>query len=140
VIYFAFEFSEFSIHLWNPEGGAPAVELVLFGPYWWMFWFIHLLAGGLVPLVLLAMQRRIAWVAGALLVAVMFVSSRLNVLIPGQSVGEIEGLQEAFQHTKLSYVYSATTMEYLVACLLLAVGLTVFFIGRRLDSKMNPSE
>jgi molybdopterin-containing oxidoreductase family membrane subunit len=71
----------------------------------------------------------------SLLVAVTFISTRLNVLVPGQAVGEIKGLQEAFSHPRLSYTYHATTMEYLVGLFLVGVGMTVYFIGRRI-SKM----
>jgi protein NrfD len=132
-VYFAFEFAEFSIALWNPTTHAPAVELILWGPYWWVFWIVHLLLGGLVPLVLLIARRPRAWIGAVLLVAVTFISARLNVLVPGQAVSEIHGLQEAFQHERLTYVYHATVMEYLVGLFLLAVGAAVFFVGERIN-------
>ena len=132
--YFGLEFAEFSITLWNPTTHSPAIELILFGPYWWVFWIIHLLAGGLSPLTLLALRRPMAWTWAAALIAVCFVSARLNVLVPGQAVGEIHGLQDAFQHPRLSYIYHATPMEYYVGGLMLAFGMTVFFVGRFLSS------
>lgn len=133
IAYFAFEFAEFSIALWNPNTHAPAIELILWGPYWWVFWIIHLLVGGLVPLVLLLSRNRNAWTVAAVLLAVTFVSTRLNVLIPGQAVGEIRGLQEAFTHDRLTYIYQATAMEYLVGLFLVAVGMVVFFIGQQIN-------
>jgi protein NrfD len=133
VLYFAFEFAEFSISLWNPVSHAPAVDLVLFGPYWWVFWIVHLLLGGLLPLALFSLGGPRAWSAAALLVAVCFVSARLNVLVPGQAVGEIHGLQEAFQHERLNYIYHATAMEYLVGSLLVAMGIGLFVLGRRIS-------
>jgi molybdopterin-containing oxidoreductase family membrane subunit len=133
VLYFILEFAEFSIALWNPYSHAPAVELVLWGPYWWVFWIVHVAAGGVLPLALLATASRKAWIAASALVAVTFVSGRLNVLVPGQAVGEIKGLQEAFHHDRLKYVYHATPMEYLVGLFLVAVGMAVFFVLRRLD-------
>jgi molybdopterin-containing oxidoreductase family membrane subunit len=135
IAYFLFEFAEFSIVLWNTQTHAPAIELVLFGPYWWVFWIIHLAIGGVAPLLLLLTRRPGAWMLASLLVAVTFISTRLNVLVPGQAVGEIKGLQEAFSHPRLSYTYHATTMEYLVGLFLVGVGMTVYFIGRRI-SKM----
>ncbi|MEX2608413.1 MAG: NrfD/PsrC family molybdoenzyme membrane anchor subunit [Gemmatimonadota bacterium] len=132
-VYFVFEFAEFSIALWNPISDAPAVELVLWGPYWWVFWIVHLAIGGVVSLILLASRRPRLWAAGALLVAITFVSARLNVLIPGQAVAEIQGLQEAFSHERLRYIYRATPMEYLVGLFLLAVGMAVFYIGRKIN-------
>jgi molybdopterin-containing oxidoreductase family membrane subunit len=134
LLYFAFEFAEFSIALWSPVAHAPAVELVLWGPYWWVFWVIHLALGGVLTMALLATRRPAAWTIAAVLVAVTFVSTRLNVLVPGQAVAEIRGLQEAFVDDRLNYVYHATPMEYLVGAFLVAVGMAVFFVGRRVSA------
>ena len=56
------------------------------------------------------------------------------MLVPGQAVGEIHGLQDAFRHGRLDYVYHATAMEYLVGLFLVAVGMALFVIGRRVGS------
>jgi molybdopterin-containing oxidoreductase family membrane subunit len=133
VTYFTLEFAEFSIVFWNPQTHAPALDLVLFGPYWWVFWIVHLGIGGIVPLAFLLSRRPAAWVLGSLLVAVTFLSTRLNVLVPGQAVGEVRGLQEAFHHPRLDYMYHATPMEYLVGLFLVAVGMTVYGAGRRIS-------
>jgi molybdopterin-containing oxidoreductase family membrane subunit len=135
VAYFLLEFAEFSIVMWNTQTHAPALDLILFGPYWWVFWIVHLCIGGVLPLALLLTRRPRLWIVAGLLVAVTFISTRLNVLVPGQAVGEIKGLQEAFSHPRLSYTYHATTMEYLVGLFLVGVGMTVYFVGRRI-SKM----
>jgi protein NrfD len=132
-IYFVFEFAEFSIALWNPVSHAPAIELMLWGPYWWVFWIVHLALGGIVALILLSFNRPYLWMAAALIIAVTFVSTRLNVLVPGQAVGEIVGLQEAFHHERLTYIYHATAMEYLVGLFLLAVGMATFYIGQKVS-------
>ncbi|MEX0776111.1 MAG: NrfD/PsrC family molybdoenzyme membrane anchor subunit [Phycisphaeraceae bacterium] len=133
IVYFVFEFAEFSIALWNPNVHAPAIELILWGPYWWVFWIVHLLLGGAIPLALLITRRHGAWTVAALLVAATFISARLNVLVPGQAVGELKGLQEAFQHDRLTYIYHATAMEYLVGLFLLAVGMAAFYVGERIN-------
>jgi molybdopterin-containing oxidoreductase family membrane subunit len=136
IIYFVFEFAEFSIALWNPNVDAPAIELILWGPYWWVFWIMHLFLGGIVPLALLLTRRPQAWVMAALLVAITFISARLNVLVPGQAVGEIQGLQDAFHHHRLTYLYHATAMEYLVGLFLLAVGMAVFYVGEQISVRL----
>lgn len=133
LIYFTFEFAEFSISLWNPMSHAPAVDLMLWGPYWWVFWIVHLLIGGLVPLALLVWRWRPGWTIAAMLVAVCFLSARLNVLIPGQAVHEIKGLQEAFQAERLTFIYHATPMEYCVGLLLVAMGMAIYVTGRRIN-------
>jgi protein NrfD len=137
ILYFVLEFAEFSIVLWNPGSHSPAVELVLFGPYWWVFWGIHLLLGGVVPLVLLLIRRPGAWVWAALLVMITFVSTRLNILIPGQAVSELRGLQDAFQHPRLSFIYHATPMEYLIGFLMAALAITILFVGERIGEAVS---
>ncbi len=131
--YFVFEFAEFSVAMWNPYLHAPALKLVLFGPYWWVFWIVHLLIGGLVPLALLISRWRFGWTIASLLAAVCFISARLNVLVPGQAIGEIKGLQEAFQDERLNFIYHATPMEYMVGLFTVAMGMTIFVIGRRIN-------
>jgi protein NrfD len=133
ILYFLFEFAKLSISLWNPYTHAPALELMLWGPYWWVFWIVHLFLGGIVPLVLLASKWRPGWTIAALLVAVCFLSARLNVLVPGQAVGELQGLQEAFHDERLSFLYHATPMEYYVGLLCIAMGMAIFVVGRRIN-------
>lgn len=137
IVYFVFEFAEFSIALWNPNSHSPAILLILTGPYWWVFWIVHLGLGGAVPLALFSTRRRGAWVLAGFFTAVGFISARLNVLIPGQAVGEIQGLQEAFQHPRLTYIYHATWMEYFVGFLLLAFAMVVFFVGSRINTFLS---
>jgi molybdopterin-containing oxidoreductase family membrane subunit len=133
IAYFLLEFAEFSIGMWNTQTHAPALDLVLFGPYWWVFWIVHIAIGGIVPLVLLLTRHPSAWIIAGLVVAVTFISTRLNVLVPGQAVGELKGLQEAFYHPRLSYTYHATAMEYLVGLFLIGVGMTIYFVGRQVS-------
>ena len=137
VFYFSMEFAEFSLSLWNPNIHEPALELVLWGPYWWMFWIVHLAIGGIVAFALLISHSRTAWVAGAFLVALTFVSARLNVLVPGQAVGELDGLQAAFQHPRLDYTYHASLNEYLVGLFMLAAGMTVFHVGSAINQGLT---
>ena len=134
-IYFALEFSEFSIGFWAPGGEARAsLELILFGPFWWVFWLVHL-GGAAVAAWLLLRGRSLAAVGtGAFLVALTFVSSRLNILIPGQLVSELHGLREAFWHPRLSSHYVATLNEYLVAIFIGVVGTALVYAGLRAAS------
>lgn len=138
LLYFFFEFAEFSIALWNPIAEAPAVDLILRGRYWWVFWIVHVLIGGVVAAALLIRSRSPrAWLGGAAIIAVTFVSTRLNVLVPGQAVGEIEHLQEAFHHERLRYLYDATLMEYLVGLFLVALGAAVFYVGQAVSARVE---
>lgn len=141
LLYFVLEWSEISLAFWSPTGEHhEAWHLVMAGPFWWVFWVVHLLLGGVVPLALLLLgrQKPLALGTAGFLMAVTFVSARLNVLIPGQSLAHIRGLQEAFHHARLSYYYVATTHEYLVAIFLLAMGTGLFYLGMRILPGMGP--
>jgi anaerobic selenocysteine-containing dehydrogenase/Ni/Fe-hydrogenase subunit HybB-like protein len=108
------------------SAGWSAWDLVLTGPRWWVFWIVHLSAGVLLPaLLLLLWPRRVPVVgAAAALVAVTLVSVRLNVVIPGLAVPQIEGLDEAYTGPGLTFSYAPTLQEWLVA---LFTG--AFFVG-----------
>ncbi len=131
--YALFEFAEMSLQLWNPLAHAPEIGLILFGPYWWVFWIVHLSLGMVLSALLLLSRSPQLWWIGAALVAVCFLSARLNVLIPGQATADLLGLRDAFVHDRLSFTYHATAMEYWVGLFLVAMGMAVFWMGRRVD-------
>ncbi|MDP2359806.1 MAG: NrfD/PsrC family molybdoenzyme membrane anchor subunit [bacterium] len=131
--YFLAEFAEYSIVYWSPiSHNREAVDLVIFGPFWWVFWLVHL-GGALVAAFLMMRGRSLPAVGtGAFLVAVTFVSARLNILIPGQAVAELKGLNEAYTHVRLSHHYQATWNEYLVALFIGAFGVGLVVLGLKL--------
>ena len=133
IVYVMFEFAEFSITMWNPGTHSPNTEFLLFGPYWPVFWILHIGIGVVVPFILLSGPSRGGWIFASLLAIIGFGAARLCVLVPGQVAGQIPGLAQAFQDPRLSYVYHITTMEYLVAFLMIAVGMTIFYIGDKLN-------
>lgn len=136
-VYFVMEFAEISTGFWTGSAGSESLSLVLTGPYWWVFWVVHVAVGGVIAIMLLVSRRPISWVLGGGVVAVAFLSSRLNVLVPGQAVEQLEGLQASFFHPRLSYIYRATLMEYLVALFVLAVGMAVFYVGLRVSAAVE---
>ena len=112
------EWADVSIAFYSQNLAAwDAYEVILTGPYWWVFWLVHLLAGVAIPAVLLLRRPRSAgWVAlGAGLVAVTLVAVRLNVVVPGLAVPQIEGLDRAFQEEGLTLSYFPALVEWLVA-------------------------
>lgn len=136
LVYFVLEFAEFSIAYWSPGAHAlDAFQLVLFGPFWWVFWLVHLGGAAVATALLLRGRSMPAVGTGAFLVALTFISARLNILIPGQSIPQLKGLGEAFTHPRLSYVYQATLNEYLVALFLGAFGVGLAYFAIRLLSK-----
>lgn len=137
IIYVVFEFAEFSIVFWNPGAHSPHVDFLLFGGYWFVFWVIHLTIGVLIPLLLLATSQRGLWVIGSLLAIIGFGAARMCILVPGQVIPQLPGIQEAFQDPRLSFSYQITTMEYLVVLLMIAVGMAIYYIGSLLGRSIE---
>ncbi len=133
--YLLLEWAEFSIGLYSdiPSESEPYLQ-ILTGPYWWVFWFVHILAGAAVPVaVLLARPRSTSWVGvGAALVAVTFIAVRLNVVIPGLIVPELEGLDRAFVDKRLSFEYFPSAVEWLVLTFVVSLGVGLFYAGSKL--------
>lgn len=138
IFYFIAEFAEYSLVFWSPNSDIrEAVELILFGPFWWVFWFVHI-GGALISLYLLLKGKTYQTVGtGAFIVAVTFVSARLNVLIPGQAVAQLKGLKEAFTHERLRFDYSATLNEYLIALFIGAFGVALVYFGIKFLSQFT---
>ncbi len=135
IFYFICEFAEFSLVFWSPNSDIrEAVELVMFGPFWWVFWVVHLGGAILSVLLLFAGRSDQAVGLGAFIVATTFISARLNVLIPGQAVPQLKGLQNAFHHSRLRFEYHPSLNEYMVAVFVAALAVGLVYIGIRLIS------
>ena len=118
-------------------GGIPdnvrAVNAVLFGDYWWAFWFLQIGLGTIVPVVAL-LQPKLAkdgrW-AGAmgLLVLVGFGVARANIVFPALSVPELEGLSTAFQGPHLNFNYLPSLMEWSVVLGVVGLATLAYLFG-----------
>ncbi len=127
------EWAEFSIGLYGGELAArEAARLVLFGPYAWAFWGLHLLLGTLVPLALLALapQNRTYTLVSGLLVVATYLTVRLNIVIPGLAIPVLPGLDRAYMDAGLTYQYTPSFMEWLTALFAVTLAIAVFEIGR----------
>ncbi|MBI5879717.1 MAG: polysulfide reductase NrfD [Chloroflexi bacterium] len=129
------EWSEYSIALYTSiPAEAASMQLVLFGPFAWVFWGVHVGLGVVVPLVLLTWQNKSPLWAGVagLLIAVTFMSVRLNIVIPGLAVPELHGLKEAFSGPGLGFDYFPTLTEWLLQIWIVSLGVLVFLTGYHL--------
>jgi anaerobic selenocysteine-containing dehydrogenase/Ni/Fe-hydrogenase subunit HybB-like protein len=114
------EWADVSIAWTQHSRSAPgwaAWDLVLTGPRWWVFWLVHLALGVALPAFLLLARPRSVGLVGAAagLVGVTLVGVRLNVVVPGLAVPQIEGLDEAYTGPGLTLAYSPTLQEWLVS-------------------------
>lgn len=112
---------------------ATALELTLFGPFWWVYWVLHIGLGVVVPIILLLTQtqtaRRIGVAAGLLVLT--FIAVPLNIVIPPQLAVEAveKGLIAAYQGPGLVPDYFPTASEWLVTLFAMAFGFLVFLFG-----------
>jgi len=123
------EWAEVSVPWWGGLAEHMAgLKLMLFGPFWWVFWITHLLLGSLLPILLLVRwpdKPKVAGLAGAL-VATLFMSVRLNVVIPGLAVPILPGIEEAIRHPRLTTFYVPSLHEWLVLMFVIALGILFF--------------
>jgi len=112
---------------------AEALRLALFGPFWWVYWVLHIGLGVIVPILLLVPRAPSARQVGlaATLLVLTFIAVPLNVVIPAQLViGIIEApLVNAFHGPTLMAQYFPTLSEWLVTLFALAFGFLVFLFG-----------
>jgi len=130
-----FEWAELSIGYYaSIPAYADGLRLMLFGQFAWVFWGVHLGLGTLLPLALLLWAGRSRWAVAtaAALVASTALSTKLNVVIPGLAVPEIQGLQDAYTGPGLSFQYFPTVMEWLVGLWIMGVAGLIFLAVYRL--------
>jgi len=128
------EWAEFSITLYaSIPSHAEGFLLVLFGPYWWVFWIGHLVLGAAIPVaILLVRGRSVPWVGvAALLLAGSFFAVRLNIVVPGLAVPELHGLERAYTDARLHFDYFPSMAEWLVGLFSLSLGIGLFSLGLR---------
>ncbi|HHJ06480.1 MAG TPA: hypothetical protein ENK24_03160 [Anaerolineae bacterium] len=126
------EWAEYSTSLYAAiPAHTASLRLILFGDYWWVFWIVHLLIGSLIPVLLLLFARRnVAAIATAgALIAITFLSVRLNIVIPALSVEELQGLQNAFTGPGLSFSYFPSSTEWLFFIWTVSLAGLIFLAG-----------
>lgn len=127
------EFAEISVTLYT---GLPAVveayRLVMFGPYWWVFWVVQLALGLVVPVLLLASpagaRPAMTGLAG-LLIAIGYAGSKQNLVLPGLAIPEFRTLPEAFVHPRLTVTYFPSATEWYLAIGIVAAAALAFVLA-----------
>ena len=110
-------------------GGIPheaiGWRLTLFGPFWWVFWFVQVGIGLIVPVAIFLspLSRSVKWLGtlGAC-IAVGFLGTRLNIVIPPQIQPTFDALPDAYFHARNAYGYFPSMTEWLGALFAFAVG------------------
>jgi molybdopterin-containing oxidoreductase family membrane subunit len=80
---------------------------------------------------MLALWPRAPKVVGAagLLIAGLFIAVRANIVVPGQVIPELHGLEVAFTDPRLAFNYVPSLTELLVSVFVAALGIAIFFVG-----------
>lgn len=126
------ELAEFLVNMY---AGIPAhvygMKQVLFGRFWWVFFIVHLGLGVILPILLFSQTKRSPKVIATVsfLIALTFFAVRLNIVIPGLIMPQLEGLDKAFQETRLMFHYFPTPVEWFVQFWIASLALFCFLVG-----------
>jgi len=111
-------------------------NLILKGPFWWVFWFMQLLIGVMIPLPLIFNKwtgNSLKWlgISGALIVFGI-VGVRLNIIIPPLINPLLPGLTDAYHSTRNIAYYFPSLNECLTSMGVIALGIWGFLFGYKL--------
>jgi protein NrfD len=129
------EFAEISIGYYAAiPAFASSLVLVFSGPFWWVFWFVHLGGGVVAPLVLLLLagRHRSGLALATSLIAITALSTKLNLVIVAQAVPEFEELRMAYTGPGLTFDYFPTPVEFLTGVWIVGVVALLALAGQRL--------
>ncbi|GFK95329.1 hypothetical protein NNJEOMEG_03188 [Fundidesulfovibrio magnetotacticus] len=127
------------VWLWiNWQGGrvetTAALANLAAGPGAWAFWGLHVVAGVVLPLILLPQCRNnpalAAW--ACLFILAGFAGARWAFVVPAQSVAMLPGLETAWQHPRLLLTYLPSLAEWCMAAGVSGLALFGFVMGPRL--------
>jgi molybdopterin-containing oxidoreductase family membrane subunit len=134
VAFLFLEFVQFFVGYRSDNSGAvAALNTIIAGPGWWVFWVVHILAGSIVPLFFLFTRsndvRSVAW--ACFLIVITFIAVRYNAVVPAFTAYNLDGLDRAFMHKRLGQSYSPNIYEWLVSLWVLSLWLVAFLLGTR---------
>ncbi|HIH44144.1 MAG TPA: polysulfide reductase NrfD [Candidatus Methanoperedenaceae archaeon] len=140
LFYALLEFSDIvSLYYAKIPSDIASINLVLFGPYGWVFWTFFVFGSVLIPAVLLAFdgKKSLPLALASFFLLISFPSTKMNILLPGLAVPELKGLETAFVHERLMFSYFPSTMEWLIFlfCFSLSVVLVIAGTRRIVDKK-----
>lgn len=127
------EFTETSVALY---GGVPTLveahRLIIFGPYWWVFWIVQIGMGLVLPAIVLGTRLGASrpWLgAASLLIAAGLAGAKQNIVLPALAIPEFRSLPEAFVHPRLSITYFPSGTEWAVALGAVAAAALAFVVA-----------
>lgn len=115
---------------------------VMFGPYWYVFWFGQIGLAMIVPvLIYLFKGNSPTWLGiGGLSVMVGIVSVRFNLVIPAFAVSPVPLLDKAFHDFRFDFRYFPSPTEWVTSLGLISVVAFCFLLFYRLFPMVKTSE
>jgi len=118
-----------------PDHSTPYL-MILTGPFWWVFWFVQILGGSVIPLFLILGpgRNRVKWLGVATaMIVVGIVGVRLNIVIPPLQTTWAGGLPAEY-HSSLTTMegYVPSLNEWITSFGLMALGVWGFFLVRKI--------
>ncbi|RMG61697.1 MAG: molybdopterin oxidoreductase [Calditrichaeota bacterium] len=117
-------------------GGIPdhikVLDAILFGPYWYVFWFGQMGLAVLVPILIYIFKRdSVFWLAVAGLSGVIgIISVRFNLVIPAFVTPPIPGLEHVFDnHPRLAFSYFPSPGEWVTSIGMIAFVIFLFTLA-----------
>ena len=115
--------------------GASTDNLVLVGPYKWIFWIVEVALGLVIPVFLVASSKTnkaLGWLglAGLLVVIGMF-GARLTLVIPPQITPLFDMQLGAYNHIRYAYGYAPSSSDLLVMLGVFALGVWMMLGARK---------
>ena len=130
--------SEFSVGIYgNIPEDIEVLRLILFGPFWWIFWFVQIIFGAVIPLTLILYKptgSNPKWVGFAgLMIVIGIIGVRLNIVIPALSMPVLPGLDTAYTMlpapTKAFVTYPPLLLTWLTRLAMVAALATILVFG-----------
>lgn len=114
-------------------GAVGALQEMLFGANWWIFWIEQVGIGVLVPayLILFRGKSRISLGLAGLAIMIGISAVRWNIIIPGLTELKLAGLPEAFVSSRLIALYSPSLVEWMSSFGILALFMVLISLGLR---------
>ncbi len=118
-------------------GGIPAQasteQLVLFGPYRWIFWIVEVVLGLVIPLLIVASPHTnssTGWLGlSGLLVVIGMLGARITIVIPPQITPAFPESLGAYNQVRYMYGYSPSTSDVLVMLGIFALGIWMIVLA-----------
>ncbi|MEK6614730.1 MAG: NrfD/PsrC family molybdoenzyme membrane anchor subunit, partial [Bacteroidota bacterium] len=122
--------SEILVTFYGMHPHGTTWPLILFGPHWYVFWFIQFGLALVLPIFILANKNTsnsIFWLGAAgLCVVIGILGTRLNIVIPAMMQPQFETLPDAYHHFRFAYGYFPSVNEFLLAIGSVVIGIWAF--------------